>query len=436
MSAAFKIRPIPAAPDLEQALNSEPLDCIMHGLDGFLREAVDFIVRTSRSPQPFLALGSAIAAVGAAAGRRYRTPTNLRSNVMILCLAGSGSGKERPREFLSDLFTAAGLERYLGGSKIGSSAGLTRALQDHPSRIFAIDELGHTLGVNGSRNAGTHKMEIVPLITELFSKAGGTYDGVNFGDSTTNPQARIRNPNLVIFGVTVPGPLWKAMGSGSLSDGSLARFLTFQTQDDYPDPNKRMVMEEIPESLCERLHMMSGVKGRAGNLAQVPMSSTDKVADIRTVGFDDMASRLIERVDDEETELKRQNRSNDNIVAFWARYAEHVKRLSMIKAISRDPLEPEICSQDVEWAIALAKHCINHVISKAEDHVADSVNQAFSNEIKRIIRDKGPMTKSQITRMTQRIDVKTRNVIVADLLDCGIVQAHKDSGTTVYTFHG
>jgi hypothetical protein len=438
MGAQFKILPLP---ETRQALNPEPPAVVMDGLDGFLRETVDFIVRTARSPQPFLALGSAIAAVGAGAGRRYRTHTNLRTNAMILGLAGSGSGKERPREFLSELFSEAGLVRYLGGSKIGSSAGLTRAVQDHPVRLFPLDEIGHMLGVNGSRNAGTHKMEIGPLLTEMYSKAGGTYDGANFGDSKAYPQVRIINPHIVFFGVTVPGPLWKALGSGALSDGSLARFLTFQTPNDDPDPNKRLVTEEIPESLCERLRMMAGVQGVPGNLAHLPMPSSEKVADIRTVLGDDAAATLIDQVDDEETTLKRQNRHNESVVAFWARYGEHVKRLSMIKAISRDPFEPVIGSADVRWAIALAKHCIQHVIAKAEDHVADSSFQEASNLIKCFVRDNGPSTTTQIARAIRKIDSKTRDSTLGDLVKADILRLTKienggPKATAIYSYAG
>jgi hypothetical protein len=440
----FNFRPIRKSGLASQRVSElEPPAIVMDGLDGFLRETVDYIVRTARSPQPLLSLGSAICAVSAASGRRYRDVEKLRTNVMVMGLAGSGSGKERPRSFLSELFREANLPQYLGGSKIASSAGLTRALSDHPVKLFPMDEAGQVYSVNGSRNAGTHKMEIGPLFTELFSKSNSTYDGVNYGDSKAFPVQVIHNPHLVIYGVTVPGPLWKALGSGAMSDGSLARFLFLQTPDDDPDPNKRMVLDSIPDTIIERLCMMAGAPGGVGNLARTPsepMTAAQVVADIKTVLRDGAAAVLIDQVDDEETALKRQHRQDDKVAAFWARYGEHVKKLSMIKAISRDPLAPVTDAADVRWATALAKHCIEHVITKTQDHVADSATHAFSNEIKCMVRDKGPMTKSQITRLTQKMDTRTRDSVLADLVAAEILDVvsvdGKTKATKSYSFVG
>jgi hypothetical protein len=66
-------------------------------VDGVLGQFVDYATSSAVSPQPFLALGAAICLVGAVAGRRYRTPTDLRSNLYAIGIADSGGGKDHAR---------------------------------------------------------------------------------------------------------------------------------------------------------------------------------------------------------------------------------------------------------------------------------------------------------------------------------------------------
>ncbi|MFC7540406.1 PriCT-2 domain-containing protein [Siccirubricoccus deserti] len=114
-------------------------------VDGALRLFLDYAIRSAVSPQPFLALGAAICLVGAVAGRRYRTPTDLRSNVYAIGIADSGGGKDHARRCVKRALYATGLDRYLGGEDLASSAGLLTSLQRHPARLFQVDEFGQFL---------------------------------------------------------------------------------------------------------------------------------------------------------------------------------------------------------------------------------------------------------------------------------------------------
>ena len=114
-------------------------------VDGALRMFVDYATRSAVSPQPFLALGAGLCLVGAVAGRRYRTPTDLRSNLYAIGIADSGGGKDHARRCAKRALHAAGLDRYLGGEDFASSAGLLTSLQLHPARLFQLDEFGQFL---------------------------------------------------------------------------------------------------------------------------------------------------------------------------------------------------------------------------------------------------------------------------------------------------
>ena len=87
------------------------------------------VAATAKRPQPVLALGASLCAVGALMGRKYRTESNTRSNLYVVGIAESGAGKNHSRVVINELFRKANLLQYLGGNKIASGSGLLTAIQ-------------------------------------------------------------------------------------------------------------------------------------------------------------------------------------------------------------------------------------------------------------------------------------------------------------------
>ena len=61
-------------------------------LDGAIELFVDYILASAVRPQPILAIGASLCALGTLMGRKYRTQTNLRTNLYVIGMAGSGGG--------------------------------------------------------------------------------------------------------------------------------------------------------------------------------------------------------------------------------------------------------------------------------------------------------------------------------------------------------
>ena len=64
----------------------------MFELDGALKLFADYILASAVRLQPILAVGASLCALDTLMGRKYRTQTNLRTNLYVVGMAGSGGG--------------------------------------------------------------------------------------------------------------------------------------------------------------------------------------------------------------------------------------------------------------------------------------------------------------------------------------------------------
>ncbi len=399
-------------------------------VDGTLKLFLDYATASAVSPQPFLSLGAAICLVGAIAGRRYRTPTDLRSNVYAIGIADSGGGKDHARRCAKRAIYAAGLDRYLGGEDLASSAGLLTSLQRHPARLFQVDEFGQFLKLVLGPRAPAHKSAIWSELTKLYTSAAEPYIGAEYADQKARPRVTIEQPCACIWGVTVPGPLWTALEGGALADGSIARFLVFLTDDDYPERNETPAPMEPPPALVSALQGIArGVPGHShgGNIADAMESSAPIHAYTVPLTADaDVAMASVRR---EATALLRSHRGT-YATALFGRYAENTGKLAMLAAISRDPATPVTQPQDVTWASHLVEHCIATLLREAERRVSDNDTEAKHKRLLAIIRDGGRQSRSDITRRSQFLSRREREEIVASLIEAGLVVMEVEPGTT------
>ena len=363
----------------------------MFQLDGALELFVDYILASAVRPQPILAIGASLCALGALMGRKYRTQTNLRTNLYVVGMAGSGGGKDHARGAIKEAFIAAGLQRYLGGNRIASGSGLLTALYRQPSSLFQLDEFGQFLGnIVNKRHAPKYLAEIWDLLTELSTSAGGTFFGAEYADQKQRPRQDIAQPCCCVHATTVPEPFWAALQEGSMVDGSLARFLVFQTDDDVPDRNRRpKPVGDVPDELIEALQaIVAGVPGHGrGNIAAL-VEGPMIVPDPYPVPMAPEAEQLFDELDEELTAQQREA-IGTNRSAVLARVWENTAKVALIKAVSANPQAPVIRLEDAEWARLVVDRCVTTMITEAERHIAENQTQAYHQKVLRLIQGAG-----------------------------------------------
>lgn len=392
-------------------------------VDGVLRMLVEACNRTAMRPQPFLALGAAICAVGALAGRRYRNRTDLRTNIYIAAICESGGGKDHAPEIIRRALTDAGLDRYLGGENLASGRAVLASLHQHPSRLFQIDELGLFLkGVTG-KNAPSHKAEIWSELMKLYSRARGIYRGTEYANQKENARIDLNQPCTCFYGTTTPMTFWSALEGGAMVDGSLARFLVFVTDDHRPPRNKGQEIFETPPDLVDALQAIArGAEGHdyGGNLAEA-MQPTAPITPY-TVPMTAEADAFHEQ------KLEDEDRWAAKVVgtpaaAIVNRLAENAAKLALVRAVSRNPARPVIEIPDVQWAWLVAEHCTRALLAEAGKYMADSEYERKLSRAKEIIRKYGPMTDSELFRRGLKLPSKERAELLQNLTSSGEVLA-------------
>lgn len=388
-------------------------------LDGVLKQLVDYIVVAAIRPQPWLAVGAALAALGALMGRKVRTDTDLRSNLYVIGIAESGGGKDHARKAIKEAFVRAGLAMHLGGEHIASGSGLLAALTREPSSLFQLDEFGKFVAnVVDKRRAPKHLSEIWDLLTELWTSAATNLLGAEYADQKERPRQDIAQPCACVHGVTAPQPFWEAFRSLSLHDGSLARFLVFRAAEDIPDRNPRPAeLSQVPPDLIAGLRRIAaGVVPPRGNLQAIsaPMIQPDP---FRTPMDDD--AQAIFKALDEETTARQRKAVGTSRSAILARVWENTAKVALIKAVSANPESPIIRGEDAEWAREVVASCVASLLGDAERHLADNETERNHKRVLEFIRNAGGqgITRNELTRRTQFLDNRQRGEILISLTE-------------------
>ncbi len=392
--------------------------------DGLVGDLTGYMLSTARRPQPLLSLGASLCAIGALMGRQYRTESNLRSNLYVVGIADSGSGKNHAREIINEVFFEAGLAHHLGGNKIASGAGLLTALHRQPAILFQIDEFGMFLAAAADRRRSPrHITEILDNMTELYTAAGGIFLGAEYANRDgSNERRDINQPCLSVYGTTTPLHFWGALQGANVVDGSLARFLILPSDEDYPDENIAVGMRQADPALIQGLQSVAAGGGhQKGNLAGKTADQNTAVNPI-IVPMTEVARARFKALSAELTEELRAA-AGTAFTAILARIGENALKLALIVAVGRDPANPEIDLSAADWAIDFVRHYARQTMEAVERHVADTETEAHLKRLKEIIRAAGAkgIAKSEITRASQWLKSRDRDEILLTLIESGDV---------------
>lgn len=329
---------------------------------GFVRQVMDFTLGNAPYPNIGLAFCGAMALQSFLAGRKVCTTGDLRTNLYLLALASSGTGKEFPRKVNSQVLFQIGMAGSLG-DKFASGEGIQDSLVRTGRMLFQNDEMDGVLRqINLDRE---NSRESIPnILLTLYTSAGDIYP-VRVKANQKDP-IHIDQPHLTLFGTATPQYFYESLSKRMLTNGFFARL-------NIIDVGKRGAGQtpgsarELPAGILETAKWWADFEPGTGNFLNfhpkplvVPLSpeAADAFRDLRL---------------ETEAEYDKAEEAGDEVArTAWSRTCEHANKLALIYACSENHITPVIGLPAVRWASEFAMHQTRRQLYLASIHVAEN----------------------------------------------------------------
>jgi hypothetical protein len=392
-------------------------DNLLHP-SGLVGDIMQHIIDRSIIPQPIFALSTALCAVGTLAGRKYQSPSGIRTNIYCLNVGDSGSGKDAPRKIIKKLFEDAGVGRKACVEDTASDAAIITVMAMTPSQLFLLDEIGRLLET--TKKGGTHLYNIVSVLLKMYSSSDEIYYGKVYAATDKDNQIKIIQPNLCILGNTSPDTLYKGLTYEAASDGFLSRMLIFETDNSLLRKNrKKLLLKKPAKSLIERIRALDSQPINTdpeGNLDEALYPRP------RIVLIDENATIMLDEFDEfifkMRTQLKKENRNE----LIYNRTEQLAQQIALILAIGNNINDPVITADEMSYGIGLAKYLADEMHFIVENYMAKN---DLEHEVKRvltIIRNSGYLSLTDIIKKTQNLPGYMRNDVLVTLQESGQIE--------------
>jgi hypothetical protein len=344
---------------------------------GFIGELMDFTLDTAPYPNVVMSFCGALVMQAFLAGRKVRDSSDNRTNLYVLALANSGSGKDQPRRVNSEILTQCDLIETIGDG-LASGEGIEDSMFVHPSKLFQTDEIDELISAIHRGKDGRHE-RIMSVLLKMYTSAASVYPmRVKAGKQSAGV---IDQPCLCLFGTAVPKYYYEALSLKMLTNGFFARMLVFEAgpRSRGRDAVKRAPPKRVLETTRWWAKFNPGEQ--AGNLQT--WHPTPKLVEHAPDARDDL--REFRAYADDRYAAAEEN--DDTVaMAIWARAGEKAQRLALIYACSENHEQPLISSDAARWAASIVDHQTRRMLFKAAEHVSETEFHAKCKKLVAVLR--------------------------------------------------
>jgi len=345
-----------------------------------MQDMMDFINKNSVKKQPLLSFASILPLFGTILGQkiqleRYRT----RTNIYTLGIARSGAGKNAALTNIKNAMREGNIDRICVEG-FSSDAGFLRRVNEKPSSLCLIDELGKVLSSILDSRAPKYLKAIESELLTLYGSANTTYNPKHLANSESDIQ--LNDPNISVYGVTTPTALFKTFSSETIEGGLLSRLLLFDTDDEVP-------MSEVPENAP----VPESFKDWASEWEHRPLN--DNPVDLENGVLKIKPSEIrydVQALEFYSTETRRIEKFagtlSDGLDAIFIRAPENASKIALIIAGCRST--PDSVSvltiADLRIGFAVSEYCANLMYQKATTNIADNDLERDTKKVLGMIR--------------------------------------------------
>ena len=402
--------------------NPGPVPDKLLSIPGFIDDVVKLSMQSAPYPNRVLSFTGALALLAFLVGRKVQDKRDNRSNIYLIALADSGTGKDHPRKVNFNIAFRAGVAGAIGDA-FASGEGLEDALFMHPSMLFQADEFDcifNTLKYSKDNRAESINEKLLKFygasntIYPLRKKASAKKK-----DGTVHEIAHIVNPNLVLLGTAIPQYFYESLSRRVLENGLVARCIIVEAGKRGEAGNPQPITPS--DSLIRAATYLANldVNGNLTNEYPKPLIITETpeaTAALREVQLE---------CDRRYNFYEAQNEGAAK--ALWARAHEKVCKLAMLHGISSNVYNPLISEKSVRWAWKFIDHLTQRMLYMADRYVYENIfDEKCQRAIRKLQEHGGRLPHSKLLRLLHE-SADSMKKIAETLQEKGTVQVEYDS---------
>ena len=402
--------------------NPGPVPDKLLSIPGFIDDVVKLSMQSAPYPNRVLSFTGALALLAFLVGRKVQDKRDNRSNIYLIALADSGTGKDHPRKVNFNIAFRAGVAGAIGDA-FASGEGLEDALFMHPSMLFQADEFDcifNTLKYSKDNRAESINEKLLKFygasntIYPLRKKASAKKK-----DGTVHEIAHIVNPNLVLLGTAIPQYFYESLSRRVLENGLVARCIIVEAGKRGEAGNPQPITPS--DSLIRAATYLANldVNGNLTNEYPKPLIITETPE--ATAALREVQQECDRRYNFYEAQ------NEGAAKALWARAHEKVCKLAMLHGISSNVYNPLITDKSVKWAWKFIDHLTQRMLYMADRYVYENIfDEKCQRAIRKLQEHGGRLSHSKLLRLLHE-SADSMKKIAETLQEKGTVQVEYDS---------
>ena len=402
--------------------NPGPVPDKLLSIPGFIDDVVKLSMQSAPYPNRVLSFTGALALLAFLVGRKVQDKRDNRSNIYLIALADSGTGKDHPRKVNFNIAFRAGVAGAIGDA-FASGEGLEDALFMHPSMLFQADEFDcifNTLKYSKDNRAESINEKLLKFygasntIYPLRKKASAKKK-----DGTVHEIAHIVNPNLVLLGTAIPQYFYESLSRRVLENGLVARCVIVEAGKRGEAGNPQPITPS--DSLIRAATYLANldVNGNLTNEYPKPLIITETPE--ATAALREVQQECDRRYNFYEAQ------NEGAAKALWARAHEKVCKLAMLHGISGNVYNPLITEKSVRWAWKFINHLTQRMLYMADRYVYENIfDEKCQRAIRKLQEHGGRLSHSKLLRLLHE-SADSMKKIAETLQEKGTVQVEYDS---------
>lgn len=376
-----------------------------------LNDIQENILNNSFVKQPEFAFSASLAFMATLAARKF-VFSGLCSNLYLLNVAPSGSGKDAPQQKLKEYFLDLKADNLLGAGDYVSDASLMDTLSFKPVRLDIMDEAG---GILRSINSGKaeYNSKMADVLAELYTSSNSKFLGRQTAEGVKGECYR---PNVSILASTTPTGFQEGVTRRAIEKGLLGRFLIFRGSGTNPAERISKFTRLSPEAL-DRMRYILSIK---------PEESGERIGNIPqqyyTVEANSAANDLLDEIFAEFDQLRMTTDQTSPLLPIIARLYQQMCKIILVHSVARLGVgaNPKVEPVDVRFGYETILYYYKNIGEIVENNVHNSYQERLMAEILDFIDKKGgEITKKQLNNKTRSLNRKQREQVILDLIDVG-----------------